>query len=196
MKMGKQGAAGVSPTSASPATIPMVDLLGTAFVLEEFRNVIACGGAGVAIAPRSGHRLPAPTPDQDKTLAPTSTDDLLAPPMLQPYRVTDSLHGYQIAKRGNSLRVMAEAAKWAKRSARANTIRPGIMIAPLVNDEPTGPLGAGYTRMIALSAVGRTGIPDEVGNVGARLMGPDGAFITGSDFRVTAAYRFGDLAPK
>ncbi len=37
------------------------------------------------------------------------------------------------------------------------------------------------------------------GGGGALLMGPDGAFITGSDFLmdggVTAAYRFGDLAP-
>jgi hypothetical protein len=35
---------------------------------------------------------------------------------------------------------------------------------------------------------------------GALLMGPEGAFITGSDFLmdggVTAAYWFGDLAPK
>jgi hypothetical protein len=48
--------------------------------------------------------------------------------------------------------------------------------------------------------VGRGGTPDEVGTVGALLMGPEGGFITGSDFLmdggVTAAYRFGDLAPK
>ena len=40
--------------------------------------------------------------------------------------------------------------------------------------------------------------PDEVGTVGALLMGPDGGFITGSDFLmdggVTAAYWYGDLA--
>lgn len=44
------------------------------------------------------------------------------------------------------------------------------------------------------------GTSDEVGTVGALLMGPDGAFITGSDFLmdggVTAAYWFGDLAPR
>jgi hypothetical protein len=54
--------------------------------------------------------------------------------------------------------------------------------------------------MINLSAVRRAGTPDEVGNVGALLMGQDGAFITGSDFLmdggVTASYWFGDLAPK
>jgi NAD(P)-dependent dehydrogenase (short-subunit alcohol dehydrogenase family) len=192
-------AAGVSPSQASPATILKVDLFGTALVLEEFGNVIACGGAGVVIASQSGHRLPALTPEQDKALATTPADDLLALPMLQPDRVTDSLHAYQISKRGNSLRVMAEAVRWGKRGARINTISPGIIITPLAKDELTGPRGAGYKRMIELSAVGRAGTPDEVGNVGALLMGPDGAFITGSDFLmdggVTASFYNVELAP-
>jgi enoyl-[acyl-carrier-protein] reductase (NADH) len=33
-----------------------------------------------------------------------------------------------------------------------------------------------------VSAAGRARTPDEVGNVAALLMGPGGAFITGSDF--------------
>ena len=115
-------------------------------------------------------------------------------------RVKDSLHAYQISKRGNSLRVMAEAVHWGKRGARVNTISPGIIITPLANDELKGPRGPGYRRMLEVSAAGRAGTPDEVGNVGALLMGPDGAFITGSDFLmdggVTAAYWFGELAPK
>lgn len=193
-------AAGVSPSQASPATILKVDLYGTALVLEEFGNVIAHGGAGVVIASQSGHRLPVLTPEQDKALATTPADELLALPMLQPDRVTDPLHAYQIAKRGNSLRVMAEAVRWGKRGARVNTISPGIIVTPLAKDELSGPRGAGYRRMIELSAVGRAGTPDEVGSVGALLMGPDGAFITGSDFLmdggVTASYWYGELAPK
>jgi len=55
-------------------------------------------------------------------------------------------------------------------------------------------------NMIEKSPAGRAGTPDEVGNVAALLMGPDGAFITGSDFLmdggVTATYWFGELAPK
>jgi NAD(P)-dependent dehydrogenase (short-subunit alcohol dehydrogenase family) len=41
---------------------------------------------------------------------------------------------------------------------------------------------SGYRRMIEVSAAGRAGTPDEVGTVGALLMGPEGAFITGSEF--------------
>jgi len=193
-------AAGVSPTQASPATILAVDLYGTALVLEEFGNVIARGGAGVVIASQSGHRLCALTAEQDKTLATTATDSLLDLPMLQPEHVKDSLHAYQLSKRGNSLRVMAEAVKWGRRGARLNTISPGIIITPLANDELSGPRGEGYRRMIELCPVGRAGTPDEVGTVGALLMGPEGAFITGSDFLmdggVTASYWYGDLPAK
>lgn len=193
-------AAGVSPTQASPLTILKVDLYGTALVLEEFGNVIADGGAGVVIASQSGHRLPALTPEQDKALATTPADELLALPMLQPDQVTDPLRAYQLSKRGNSLRVMAEAVRWGKRGARINTISPGIIMTPLAKDELSGPRGAGYQRMIELCPVGRAGTPDEVGTVGALLMGPEGAFITGSDFLmdggVTAAYWYGELAPK
>ena len=193
-------AAGVSPTQASPATILKVDLYGTALVLEEFGNVIARGGAGVVIASQSGHRLPALSVEQNKALATTPVEELLGLPFLQPDKVTDSLHAYQLAKRGNVLRVMAEAVRWAKRGARINAISPGIIMTPLAKDELTGPRGPGYRRMIELSAAGRAGTPDEVGTVGALLMGPDGGFITGSDFLmdggVTAAYWYGELAPK
>ena len=193
-------AAGVSPSQASPGTILKVDLYGTALVLEEFGNVIARGGAGVVIASQSGHRLPPLSVEQNAALATTPVEELLNLPMVQPDQVKDSLHAYQISKRGNSLRVMAEAVRWGKRGARINTISPGIIITPLANDELKGPRGPGYRRMLEVSAAGRAGTPDEVGTVGALLMGADGAFITGSDFLmdggVTAAYWFGDLAPK
>lgn len=193
-------AAGVSPSQASPETIFSVDLYGTALVLEEFGNVIARGGAGVVIASQSGHRLGALTAEEDAALAMTPADELLALPMLQPDQVKDSLHAYQLSKRGNALRVMAEAVRWGKRGARVNTISPGIIFTPLAKDELTGPLGEGYRRMIELCPVGRGGTPDEVGTVGGLLMGPEGGFITGSDFLmdggVTAAYRFGELASR
>lgn len=192
-------AAGVSPSQAPIETILKVDLYGTALLLELFGDVIARGGSGVVISSQSGHRLPALTTEEERMLATTPTEDLLQLDMLQPGKVTDTLHAYQLSKRGNSLRVMAEAVRWGRRGARINTISPGIIITPLARDELNGPRGAGYRRMIEGCAVGRAGTPDEVGNVAALLMGPDGSFITGSDFLmdggVTAAYKFGNLAP-
>src|SRR5271165_3742573 len=106
-------AAGVSPSQASPETILKVDLYGTALVLEEFGNIIASGGSGVVISSQSGHRLPPLSVEQNKALATTPVEELLDLPMLQLDQVTDSLHAYQLSKRGNSLRVMAEAVRWA-----------------------------------------------------------------------------------
>jgi NAD(P)-dependent dehydrogenase (short-subunit alcohol dehydrogenase family) len=193
-------AAGVSPSQASPKAILSVDLYGTAVVLEEFGNIIARGGSGVVIASQSGHRLGVLTNEQNKLLATTPADQLFSLPMLQPDQVKDSLHAYQLAKRGNALRVMAEAVRWGKRGARINAISPGIIITPLAKDELSGPRGEGYRRMIELCPVGRAGTPDEVANVAALLMGPEGEFITGSDFLmdggVTSSYFFGELAPK
>ena len=193
-------AAGVSPSQASPATILAVDLYGTALVLEAFGNVIVKGGSSIVIASQSGHRLGALTAEENRALATTPTQDLLALPMLEPSAVKDSLHAYQLSKRANALRVMAEAVRWGRRGARVNTISPGIIFTPLARDELSGPRGAGYRRMIELSPAGRGGTPDEVGNVAALLMGPEGGFITGSDFLmdggVTASYWFGELAPQ
>ena len=193
-------AAGVSPSQASPATILAVDLYGTALVLEEFGNVMAKGGAGVVISSQSGHRLGALSEEQNAALATTPTEDLLALPLLQPDRITDSLHAYQLAKRANSLRVMAAAVRWGERGARINAISPGIIFTPVARDELSGPRGEGYRRMIELCPIGRGGTPDEVGVVGALLLGSDGAFITGSDFLldggVTASYFYGELAPR
>ena len=192
-------AAGVSPTQAPPAAILQVDLYGTAVVLDEFGKVIAAGGSGVVIASQSGHRLRALSPEEDRALALTPAEELLALPLLAPDQVTDPLHAYQLSKRGNALRVMAEAVRWGQRGARINCISPGIIFTPLAQDEFAGPRGPGYRRMIEVSAAGRVGTADEVASVAALLMGPDGGFITGSDFLmdggVTAAYRFGALAP-
>jgi NAD(P)-dependent dehydrogenase (short-subunit alcohol dehydrogenase family) len=193
-------AAGVSPSQASIEMILKVDLYGTALLLEEFGKVIIPGGSGIVISSQSGHRLPGLTVEQNKALATTPVEALLMLPMLQPQLIKDTLHAYQISKRGNSLRVMAEAVRWGKRGARVNTISPGIIMTPLAKDELNGPRGEGYRRMIDACPAGRAGTPDEVANLAALLMGPDGTFITGSDFLmdggVTASYWFGELAPQ
>ncbi len=191
-------AAGVSPSQAPPEVVLRVDLYGTALVLEQFGTVIAPGGSGIVISSQSGHRLPPLTPEQNRALALAPVEELLGLPFLQPGQIVDSLHAYQLAKRGNSLRVMAQSVRWGQRGARLNTISPGIVMTPLAKDELNGPRGAGYRAMIENSPVGRSGTPDEIGVLAAFLMGPEGGFATGSDVLVdggvTAAYWYGDLA--
>ncbi|MFC6315934.1 SDR family oxidoreductase [Lapidilactobacillus achengensis] len=193
-------AAGVSPSQASIETILQVDLYGTAVLLEEVGQVIAPGGVGVTISSQSGHRMPALTAAEDEQLALTPTEELLGLPLLQPGQVRDSLHAYQLAKRCNEKRVMAEAVKWGQRGARLNDIAPGIIVTPLALDEFNGPRGDFYKNMFAKSPAGRPGTADEVANVADLLMSEAGAFISGATFLIdggaTAAYFYGPLRPE
>jgi NAD(P)-dependent dehydrogenase (short-subunit alcohol dehydrogenase family) len=192
-------AAGVSPSQASIEQILKVDLYGTAVLLEEFGKVVKEGGTGVTISSQSGHRMPALTPDQDRQLATTPTDELLNLEILKVENIKDTLHAYQMAKRCNVKRVMAEAVKWGKRRARINSISPGIIITPLALDEINGPRGDFYKNMFAKSPAGRPGTADEVANVAHLLLSERGAFITGADFLIdggaTASYFYGPLQP-
>lgn len=193
-------AAGVSPSQAPVESILKVDLYGTAVLLEEVGKVIKEGGVGVTISSQSGHRMPALTPEQDELLATTPSEELLSLEMLQPENIRDTLHAYQMAKRCNEKRVMAEAVKWGERGARLNDIAPGIIVTPLALDEFNGPRGDFYKNMFAKCPAGRPGTADEVANVAELLMSPAGAFITGStiliDGGATASYYYGPLKPQ
>lgn len=188
-------AAGVSPSQASIETILKVDLYGTAVLLEEVGKVIRSGGAGVTVSSQSGHRLPALGAEIDARLACTPTEELLSLEVLQPSHIRDTLHAYQLAKRCNVKRVMAEAVRWGERGARLNSISPGIIVTPLALDEFNGVRGEFYKKMFAQCPAHRPGTVDEVANVAELLMSNRGAFITGSDFLVdggaTAAYFYG-----
>lgn len=193
-------AAGVSPSQASIETILKVDMYGTAVLLEEVGKVIKEGGVGVTISSQSGHRMPALTADEDEQLATTPTEELLSLDILQPQYIRDTLHAYQMAKRCNVKRVMAEAVKWGERDARINSISPGIVVTPLALDEFNGPRGDFYKSMFAKCPAGRPGTADEIANVAELLMSDRGAFITGADFLIdggaTASYFYGALKPE
>lgn len=193
-------AAGVSPSQAPVESILKVDLYGTAVLLEEVGKVIKEGGVGVTISSQSGHRMPALTPEEDEQLACTPAEDLLKLDLLQPENIRDTLHAYQLAKRCNEKRVMAESVKWGEKGARINSISPGIIVTPLAIDEFNGPRGDFYKNMFAKCPAGRPGTADEVANVAELLLSDKGAFITGADFLIdggaTASYFYGPLRPE
>ena len=192
--------AGVSPSQAPIEAILKVDLYGTAVLLEEVGKVIAEGGCGVTISSQSGWRMPQLTAEQDRQLATTPTEELLSLDILRPENIRDTLHAYQLAKRCNEKRVMAECIKWGQRGARLNAIAPGIIVTPLAIDEFNGPRGDFYKNMFAKCPAGRPGTADEVANVAELLMSDKGAFITGSTFLMdggaTSSYYYGPLQPQ
>jgi NAD(P)-dependent dehydrogenase (short-subunit alcohol dehydrogenase family) len=190
-------AAGVSPSQAPISAILKVDLYGTAMLLEEFGTVIAEGGSAIVISSQSGYRLPALTAAQDELLATAPAENLLDLPFVR--NVADTLHAYQISKRCNSLRVRGEAPRWGKRRARVNAISPGIIMTPLAYDELNGERAQFYRDMLAKNPAGRAGTPDEVAALAALIMGPEGGYITGSDFLMdggaTANFYYGEAKP-
>lgn len=192
-------AAGVSPSQAPIETILKVDLYGTAILLEEVGKIIKRGGSGVTISSQSGHRMPALSPKEDELLATTPTDELLSLPLLASGHIKDTLHAYQMAKRCNVKRVMYEAVRWGERGARINSVSLGIIVTPLALDEFNGLRGDFYKNMFAKCPAGRPGTADEVAALAELIMGPSGAFITGSDFLIdggaTASYFYGPLKP-
>ena len=193
-------AAGVSPSQAPVETILKIDLYGTAVLLEEVGKVIAPGGAGVTISSQSGHRMPALTPEEDELLACTPAEELLGLDLLRPENIRDTLHAYQMSKRCNEKRVMAESVKWGQRGARINSISPGIIVTPLALDEFNGPRGDFYKNMFAGCPAGRPGTADEIADVAELLMSERASFITGADFLAdggaTASYFYGPLKPE
>ena len=193
-------AAGVSPSQATIETILKVDLYGTAVLLEEVGKVIAKGRVGVTISSQSGRRMPQLTQEEDFLLATTPTEDLLNLEILNEKNIKDTLHAYQMAKRCNEKRVMAEAVKWGERGARINDIAPGIIVTPLAIDEFNGPRGDFYKNMFAKCPASRPGTADEVANIAELLMSDKGAFITRSTFLIdggaTSSYYYGPLKPE
>ncbi len=192
--------AGVSPSQAPIESILKVDLYGTAVLLEEVGKVIAEGGSGVTISSQSGWRMPQLTAEEDRAIATTPTEELLQLEILKPENIKDTLHAYQMAKRCNEKRVMAQSVEWGKRGARINDIAPGIIVTPLAIDEFNGPRGDFYKNMFAKCPAGRPGTADEVANIAELLMSDKGAFISGSTFLIdggaTASYFYGPLQPE
>lgn len=192
--------AGVSPSQAPIEAILNVDLYGTAVLLEEVGKVIEPGGVGVTISSQSGFRMKQLTPKEDEQLACTPTEELLDLDLLKVENIQDTLHAYQLAKRCNEKRVMAQSVKWGEKGARINAIAPGIVVTPLAIDEFNGPRGDFYKNMFASCPAGRPATADEIANVAELLMSDKGAFITGSTFLIdggaTASYYYGPLQPK
>ncbi|MCD8013199.1 MAG: SDR family oxidoreductase [Lachnospiraceae bacterium] len=175
--------AGASPNQASPEHIVKLDLVSTAIAIDEFGKVIAEGGAGLIVSSQTGYMMDF-SPEIEKQLALTPTDELADLPFVRNDAVANPGIAYIAAKRCNHLRVRTAAATtWAERRARINTISPGIIVTPLAYDEFNA-AGEGYQKMIEASPARRVGTADEIAAAGAFLLGEEAGFITGVDLLI------------
>jgi NAD(P)-dependent dehydrogenase (short-subunit alcohol dehydrogenase family) len=176
--------AGASPNQADPQHIIELDLIATSYAVDVFGQVIARGAAGLVIASQTGYMGPNMDDETETILATTPTEKLKDLPQLQPDKIDNVGIAYIMSKRVNQLRVRTAAATvWGDRGARINTISPGVIVTPLAYDEFAA-AGEGYQKMIDASPAKRTGSSDEIAAAGAFLLGPDAAFITGTDLLI------------
>ena len=176
--------AGASPNQTNPQHMIKLDLIGSAYALDVFGEVMAKGGAGILISSQTGYMLPQPlTNEEEYALTMTPADELSQLPMLQPNVIVNSGIAYVMSKRANQLRVRKAAIDWGKRGARINTISPGVVVTPLAYDEFRA-AGEGYQKMIEASAMHRVGNPAEIANAAQFLLSDQASFITGTDLLV------------
>jgi NAD(P)-dependent dehydrogenase (short-subunit alcohol dehydrogenase family) len=175
--------AGLSPVQAPVDAIMRVDLLGTALMLDAFGAVIGQGGAGVFISSMAG-TMASLDPGLELRLATTPTSQLLELAELAPGAVADPASAYVLAKRANQVRVQAASAAWGRRGARVNTISPGVISTPMGASELEGPSGEVMQAMIANSATGRIGTPEDIAGVVDFLLSRQAGYITGTDLLV------------
>ena len=176
--------AGASPNQTNPQHMIKLDLIGSAYALDAFGEVMAKGGAGILISSQTGYMLPQTlTNEEEYALTMTPADELSQLPMLQPNVIVNSGIAYIMSKRANQLRVRKAAIDWGKRGARINTISPGVVVTPLAYDEFRA-AGEGYQKMIEASAMHRVGNPAEIANAAQFLLSDQASFITGTDLLV------------
>jgi NAD(P)-dependent dehydrogenase (short-subunit alcohol dehydrogenase family) len=65
-----------------------------------------------------------------------------------------------------------------------NSISPGIISTPMGAEELAGQSGDQMRQMVAASATGRLGTPDDIAAAAAFLLDPRASFITGTDLLV------------
>lgn len=179
-------AAGISPTMADWRAVLVVDLVGTALLVDALTPLVRPGTSMVCFASMAAHLVllaGPPDPAIDAAL-----DDPGAPDFLDRIRaaagetVEDPGAAYSFAKRGVQRLVRRTAIAWGPLGGRINSMSPGIIDTPMGRQEfENQPM---MSVMLEQTPLRREGTPEELAAVVAFLCGPDASYVSGTDVLV------------
>lgn len=172
-------AAGISPRMGTAERIFAVNLDGATRLVEAIRDRMAPGSAAVLFASNSSY-FPMP-PDAAaavcQPLPPGGAASLA--------HLADSPDiAYPLSKLGVRALVKREAKSFGARGARLVSMSPGAIDTPMARSEPSDIAD----RMVATSASGRMGRPEELAAVAVFLCSPEAGFVTAVDWLVDGGH--------
>jgi NAD(P)-dependent dehydrogenase (short-subunit alcohol dehydrogenase family) len=177
-------AAGVSPTMGGWRDMLVIDLVGTALLVDACRPFATRGTAIVCFASVAPLLAMA---DAD-VAADAVLDDPLDDGFIEGIReavgpeIEDPGMAYTWAKRGVHRLVRREASAFGRLGARICSVTPGIIDTPMGKQE--GAARPTNDMLVQMSPLGREGKAEEVAAAVAFLLSDEAAFVTGIDLPV------------
>lgn len=171
--------AGIASTVPNTELILKVDLIGTAYLLEELLPYAVPGMSVVCTASMLGYTVP--PSELDSVLVHCLEDGAFEKVVAATQNRPD--FAYNIAKRGVQLMCEKWAMAYGQKGARINSVSPGIIETPMAA-EACKQAPDVMKQMLAATPLGRNGQPSEIVTVFQFLCSDAASFVTGADIRV------------
>ena len=174
-------AAGVSPAMADGKRVFEINYTATTRLVEALLPHMAQGGAAILVASNSGQIIARPMFDKALKKVIKGGNSLILKLMLRNSRMA-----YPMSKRAVQLYAQSMSPAFGKVDARIVSLSPGIIDTAMGRLEQKQ--GPEMDKMIAVTPLGRMGLPEEIASVVRFLASPAAKHINGANLTVASAF--------